>query len=340
VHQYPSLAGYVEPAEAVTMKDARLAARDAIRVEVAEIKSNQKAIAEQIAKQAKGGTSKATLKKQTRLHENAIKEHRAQLAALKATNADLKQKRIKLYLPFSGIFATAQRMVEDRLRNQSLHLASKWKDGALGMETKTYGPVGLPLSMASTKKVLSDDATFDTPYDAATFFLVMVLRNHLRGGKLALPWNHKLLCKVLHPDCQFDRKVDDHREQRVRMASMRLVKSCSKTVASFFVGATPDNSYTYDEADLQVAFDYVESGAAGYTNTENAEFTAHVITSGAMPLYPHARPIKLKYQAGGWRVYLFNAVATAVLPAKDQPDEDADSKYTAADLAYNGLRHH
>ena len=40
----------------------------------------------------------------------------------------------------------------------------------------SYGPVGLPLSMASTKKVLSDDATFDTPYDAATFFLVMVLR--------------------------------------------------------------------------------------------------------------------------------------------------------------------
>ena len=34
--------------------------------------------------------------------------------------------------------------------------------------------------------------------------------------------------------------------------------------------------HSYDEEDLKVAFDYRESGAAGYTNTDGQEFTAYV----------------------------------------------------------------
>lgn len=332
VHQYPSLAGFVEPAKAMELRDARLATREAVRAQVATIKAEQQVIKDMIVKEKLGGVSKATLKKHLRQHENAIKASRNTLAKLKAKNEGLKQDRIQLYLPSAAIFAEAQKMVEDRLRNQKSNFSGRWKDGALGMETKTYGPVALPLTTADTRNALNAEVKFETPYDAATHFLVMVLRAQLRGGKLAMTSNHKLLCKVLHVDCQFDRKVDDHREQRVRMASMRLVKSCGKTIASFFVGSTPENAYTYDEEDLKVAFDYRESGAAGYTNTDGQEFTAYAMTSGAMPMYPPARAIKLKFSDGGWRVYLFNSVATVILPPKFI--EEPVAKYSQADLAY------
>ena len=55
-----------------------------------------------------------------------------------------------------------------------------------------------------------------------------------------------------------------------------------------------------------------------------------------MPMYPHARPIKLKFHAGGWRVYLFNSVGTTIVPAKEVVDEH--NKYSAADLAYGTPR--
>ena len=36
------------------------------------------------------------------------------------------------------------------------------RDGALGMETKTYGPVALPLTTADTRNALNAEVKFET----------------------------------------------------------------------------------------------------------------------------------------------------------------------------------
>lgn len=209
-----------------------------------------------------------------------------------------------------------------------------------------YSRVSGPLCLPESERALAalPEAKLATPKDAVIVFLLAAFKY-----KKDRSVGERMLAPSLHPDHHAGLIDADHDEpedgvgrrcsrpltpgkRKIRKATrLRLQGLRNHTLASYVMGASPENGYAIDPESVSFKFNLLLSsprcGQRG-TPTEGDTATVHVVTSGALP---PTRAVHLTFHKDQWKVQDFSNLCTNVLPPVVQGNE-SDGRVRATNL--------